>query len=83
MLEILIKFYLIVSLSLSLQCVKIEQQPVPATDCPYRCDLCSMSFNNDLELKRHKHTHLPQRPHVCKRCHKVFIPNGMHNLQVV
>jgi len=59
-----------------------EHQPVRATYQPYHCDLCSISFKNQLELKRHQNIHHAQRPFVCKGCHKIFIRKGILHLHL-
>lgn len=59
-----------------------EQQPVRATYQPYRCDLCSVSFKNQLELKRHQDIHHAQRPFVCRGCRKIFIRKGVLHLHL-
>lgn len=59
-----------------------EQKPVRATYQPYRCDLCSVSFKNQLEMKRHQDIHHAQRPFVCKGCHKIFIRKGILHLHL-
>jgi hypothetical protein len=64
------------------QSTRNERQPVRATYHPNRCDLCSTSFRNQLELKKHQDIHHAQRPFVCKLCHKIFIRKGLLHLHL-
>ena len=64
------------------QSTRNEQQPVRATYQPYHCNVCSISFKNQLFLKRHQDTHHAQRPFVCKSCHKIFIRKGILHLHL-
>lgn len=57
--------------------IQNEQKPVRATYRPYRCDLCSVSFKNQLEMKRHQDVYHAQRPFLCIGCHKIFIRKGI------
>ena len=82
----LIKYYLFISLSMNFfffwQSTRNEQPPVRAKYHPYRCDLCSISFKNQLLLKRHQDIHHAQRPFVCKGCRKIFIRKGILHLHL-
>ncbi|KAJ7701225.1 hypothetical protein B0H17DRAFT_897782, partial [Mycena rosella] len=40
---------------------------------PYPCDICALSFDRHHDLKRHKDTHVGERPYVCNGgCEKTF-----------
>ncbi|KAJ7136689.1 hypothetical protein C8R44DRAFT_868812 [Mycena epipterygia] len=40
---------------------------------PYPCDVCALSFDRHHDLKRHKGTHVGERPYVCNGgCEKTF-----------
>jgi len=42
------------------------------TDRPFRCDVCTTSFNRNHDLKRHKRIHLTTKPYPCTFCDKAF-----------
>lgn len=41
-------------------------------DRPFKCDICTQSFNRNHDLKRHKRIHLAVKPFPCKYCEKSF-----------
>jgi uncharacterized Zn-finger protein len=46
--------------------------PNSQQDRPYKCDTCTMSFNRNHDLKRHKRIHLAIKPYACEFCGKAF-----------
>lgn len=41
-------------------------------DRPFKCDVCTQSFNRNHDLKRHKKIHLAVKPFPCSNCDKAF-----------
>jgi len=45
----------------------------PLEDRPFICDLCSLAFQRQHDLKRHRDTHKGEKPHMCNGgCGKTF-----------
>ncbi|KAG2189351.1 hypothetical protein INT44_004493 [Umbelopsis vinacea] len=45
---------------------------IPATERPFKCDNCPLSFNRNHDLKRHARIHLSVKPFPCNFCDKRF-----------
>ncbi|CAM0134946.1 hypothetical protein VKS41_000480 [Umbelopsis sp. WA50703] len=45
---------------------------IPATERPFKCDNCPLSFNRNHDLKRHARIHLSVKPFPCSFCDKRF-----------
>lgn len=45
---------------------------IPATERPFKCDNCPLSFNRNHDLKRHARIHLSVKPFPCSYCDKRF-----------
>lgn len=48
----------------------------------YKCDLCTMSFTNSAQLRRHKTKHTGERNHICYLCGKKYLTNSDLNHHV-
>jgi predicted nucleic acid-binding Zn ribbon protein len=46
---------------------------------PYKCKICSKSFNMGHKLKNHEQTHFPTKTYLCHKCGKAF--RAVKNLQ--
>ncbi|XP_028936288.1 zinc finger protein 648 [Ornithorhynchus anatinus] len=49
-----------------------DLEPIAGEDFPYRCKMCGASFQDLMELKDHKGTHLADRSYCCPICGKEF-----------
>ncbi|KAI1339314.1 hypothetical protein F5Y15DRAFT_85114 [Xylariaceae sp. FL0016] len=47
-------------------------QPTAQQERPFKCDVCTQSFNRNHDLKRHKRIHLAVKPFPCTDCEKAF-----------
>lgn len=45
---------------------------IPATERPFKCENCPLSFNRNHDLKRHARIHLSVKPFPCNFCDKRF-----------
>jgi uncharacterized Zn-finger protein len=55
------------------QAISISPQYPASPQRPFPCDLCTLSFNRQHDLKRHRETHSGEKPYLCNGgCGKTF-----------